>query len=1075
MPLLTDYAWQSKYDHDDGPLIDQFYVHALSCAQRYDRTTGYFTAAALSVAARGIEGLVLNNGRMRLIVGCTLDEPEVHAIEQGQSLRDTVEAKLLTMPLAGKSPREQEALELLAWMVARGYLEVKVAVSCDGNRCPVASQAIFHEKAGVIEDKTGARLAFAGSVNETAYGWLHNWESFHVFCDWEGDAKHVDAEERTFALLWADKAKRARVLDVPTAVREHILKFLPDNGDEPARVGRARADTGEPAPSPVNTAPQPKPCDAALSLEQRRKLVWSKVWSLPRLPGNERIAEATSAITPWPHQVRAFQRMLDNWPPRLLIADEVGLGKTIEAGLLLRYAWLSRRAKRILILAPKGVMTQWQAELREKFNLNWPIYDGKRLLWYPSPLMKGRHEREVSREEWHQQPFVIASSHLMRRRDRQRELLEEAQPWNLIVLDEAHHGRRKSPGAVKEGPPNLLLQLMQRLNERTEGLLLLTATPMQVHPVEVWDLLSLLAMPKPWSRQAFLEFFRKSGSENPSHEDFEFLAALFRSAEQAFGEVSVESAMRRVAGNSRLKAKRVLLALRDVASTPRKQLSADERKSAVSIMRAHTPVAGLVSRHTRDLLREYHRRGLLGTPIATREVVDEFLDMTDAEAEVYSALETYISSTYNNADAERRTAVGFVMTTYRKRLASSFQALRMTLEERLAVVSEQASLPFDVQRSQEDADDDIDETGDIADEDIVEQQKRSALQLEEKDDIEALLRRVMRLPVDTKALRLAEVLRALQKGSYHAMDDSLLPAFPQAIVFTQYTDTLDYLRDFLKTEGFSVLCYSGRGGEWLQPDGVWKSLSREETKRRFKRQDAQVLVCTDAAAEGLNFQFCGALINFDCPWNPMRVEQRIGRVDRLGQEFPRIAVVNLMYEDTVETDVYRALRARINLFTSVVGPLQPILSSMPAMIAEVALARPEDQDQARANLVNHLARAAEEPPADSFSIDEAIEEAIDLPEQALPAYGLDELSLLLSRQELLPPGIEAKAAGSKETFWTEPGRATISVTTDPEFFEEHPESVEYWTPGSPCFPEPEGDLVSEDNRSPSLHELITRS
>ena len=76
--------------------------------------------------------------------------------------------------------------------------------------------------------------------------------------------------------------------------------------------------------------------------------------------------------------------MLDHWPPRLLIADEVGLGKTIEAGLVLRYAWLSGRAQRILIMAPKAVMTQWQAELREKFNLNWPIYDGKRLNWYPA-------------------------------------------------------------------------------------------------------------------------------------------------------------------------------------------------------------------------------------------------------------------------------------------------------------------------------------------------------------------------------------------------------------------------------------------------------------------------------------------------------------------------------------------------------------------------------------------------------------------------------------------------------------------------------------------------------------------
>lgn len=1054
MALLTDFDWQSKYDFDAGSLVNQFYVRALACAQRYDRTTGYFTATALAIAARGIEGLVLNGGRMRMVVGCTLAQDEVEAIERGQSLRDTVQAKLLAMPLQGNSVGELEALELLAWMVARGYLEIKAAVPCDENRNPVVTNAIFHEKAGVIEDKTGNRLAFAGSVNETAYGWQHNWESFHVFCDWDGGGKHVDAEEKSFAQLWADRAKRARVLDVPTAVREDVLRFLPKGEQEPERLKRARADEGRPdagAEKPRKPAVEPKP----QGVDELRKQVWNVIWNAPRLPGGEWIAEATSPVAPWPHQARAFQRMLDHWPPRLLIADEVGLGKTIEAGLLLRYAWLSGRAKRILVLAPKAVLTQWQIELREKFNLNWPIYDGKSLKWYPSPMMRGHAEREVSRDDWHQESYVIVSSHLMRRRDRQVELIEAAEPWDMVVLDEAHHARRKSPGATKEGPPNLLLQLMQKLKERTQSLLLLTATPMQVHPVEVWDLLSLLAMPPEWGRTAFLEFFRLSGNPNPSHEDFERLAYLFRSAEQAFGPTQLDAAIRRTVGNSRLKAQKVLRALRDLAATPRRQLSADERRSALAIMRAHTPVAGLVSRHTRDLLREYHRRGLLSTPIATREVVDEFLDMTSPEADAYQALEDYISSTYNNAAQDKRSAVGFVMTTYRKRLASSFYALRQTLEERLDFVSGQATLPFDELRTAEDAEDDEDESGDQADDEMVSAQKQAALQLEEQGDIEALLAQVRKLPVDTKARRLAEVLKALQQGSYHAMDNSLLPAYPQAIVFTQYTDTLDYLRDFLKSEGFTILCYSGRGGEWLQPDGSWKTLSREETKRRFRKQDAQILVCTDAAAEGLNFQFCGALVNFDTPWNPMRVEQRIGRVDRLGQQYPRIAIVNLMYEDTVETDVYRALRTRIQLFTSVVGRLQPILSALPAQIAQVALVRSADQQQARANLVAQLQQEASAPAVEAFDIDEAIEATLEMPQRPPAAYGLEELGLLLDRPMLLPPGVEARRVSSKDVFWSQPGAPQVSVTTNVDFYEEHPESVEFWTPGSPVFPHPD--------------------
>ena len=448
--------------------------------------------------------------------------------------------------------------------------------------------------------------------------------------------------------------------------------------------------------------------------------------------------------------------------------------------------------------------------------------------------------------------------------------------------------------------------------------------------------------------------------------------------------------------------------------------------------------------------------------------------MTAAETAAYKALEAYISTTYNNADPDNRSAVGFVMTTYRKRISSSFFALRRTLEERLSVVNGQTKLPFDETRTAEDNEDDEDDAGDQADDDAVNAQKVSALQLEEKVDIEELLVQVRKLPVDTKAIRLVDVLRALQSGSYHAMDNSLLPAYPQAIVFTQYTDTLDFLRDLLKSEGFQILCYSGRGGEWLQPDGTWKTLSREETKRRFRQGDAQVMVCTDAAAEGLNFQFCGALINFDTPWNPMRVEQRIGRVDRLGQRFDRIGIVNLMYEDTVETDVYRVLRSRISLFTAVVGKLQPILSTMPARIAEIALTAPDKQEQARANLVSNLQQAASAPSVDSFDIDDAIETALDMPERPEAPYGLSELGILLDRPKLLPAGVEARRVSSKDVFWTQPGSPQISITTDVEFYEDHPESVEFWSPGSPAFPHPNG--IGEPNPSPTnLGELLRAS
>jgi SNF2 family DNA or RNA helicase len=1031
MSLLPDHAWKTKYSPEDGDIVRLFYVPALEAAVRYFRTTGYFSASVLATAARGIEGLCRNQGHMKIIVGCTLNPPEVEAIEKGAGLLDTVEVAMLKVPFRNPDADNTSALELLAWMVAKGILTVKVAVPCDTNKQPVQGNAIFHEKSGVIEDKAGNRLAFSGGVNETAHGWQKNWDSFHVFTEWGGTAAHVDDEETSFKKLWDNDAKAALVVDVPTAVRDELLKFLPPDDELPAKLKDV-----EPPPEPEPALPpEPEPPVPEQLPGDPRALMWGFLHHAPALPnGGERIGEATAAVTPWPHQVRAFHRMYDAWPPKLLIADEVGLGKTIEAGLLLRQAWLAGRAKRILILAPKAVLRQWQIELREKFNLNWPIYDGQALNWYPCVGRQNPVAKKVSRQEWHQEPIVIASSHLMRRRDRMPEMLEDAEPWDIVVLDEAHHARREAAGTASEGGPNRLLRLMHGLKERTEGLVLLTATPMQVDPIEVWDLMNLLGLPPEWMPQDFRRFFETIGHPNPAHADFEHAAQLFQATEKFFGAADVDSMLRLVPGGSAFKANKLLKALRDPAAIPRKHLAVDERKAALRIMRANTPVSRLVSRHTRELLRRYFKAGMINTSVATRLVDDRFIEMTADERDLYDAVEDYISTTYNNAETNRRTAVGFVMTIYRRRLSSSFAALLHTLEDRLAKVT-----------TSDDEDALDDETLiDVMDEEQVTAAKESALVGEELNDIEGLLARIRRLPTDTKAGRLVDELRELRDAGYD-----------QVMVFTQYSDTMDFLRTILADEfGSKLMCFSGRGGEWMDAAGGWVVGKRDDVKQRFQAGKGEILLCTDAAAEGLNFQFCGALVNYDMPWNPMRVEQRIGRIDRLGQKYTDIRIVNLHYQDTVEADVYAALRERIDLFTTFVGRLQPILSKLPNQITQITLAK-GDRAQARDNVIADLHNQAAEAETAGFDLDEVAPTDLEQPERPAPLYDLATLNRVLKNTDLLPPGVAINPLYQSHEFaYSVPGMASaIRITTSAEFFDAHPESCELWSPGSPLFPQ----------------------
>lgn len=1057
MALLADHPWKRKYTPDDGDLSRLFYVPALEDAVRYDRLTGYFSASALALAARGIEGLVRHDGRMRLVVGCTLAPAEIDAIARGEKMRTLVERHLAAIPLAPPDDVSRDALELLAWMVARGTLDIKVAVPCDGQRQPIPADGIFHEKSGIIEDRVGDWLAWNGSLNETAAGWRHNWESIHVFTSWGPEPQRVRDEEENFARIWSDQARWIITLDVPAAIRRDLLRFLP-TGDRPARIEEKAV---QPQPTPKT---QTEELATHQDIPDLRRQVWGFIKAAPNLPdGGERVGEATAAVDPWPHQLRAFHRLYDQWPPRLLIADEVGLGKTIQAGLLLRQTWLAGKAKRILILAPKAVLRQWQIELREKFNLNWPIYDGHQLAWYPSPALRGQDIRLCGRDAWHREPVVIASSQLMRRRDRAIELLEQAEPWDLIVLDEAHHARRKAAGAATEGGPNALLRLMRGLKDKAGGLVMLTATPMQVHPVEVWDLLDLLGLPPEWTDRRFLDYFEALEHPSPAAEAFEALAASFRAVERFFEPLATGEA-ERITGLSRLKTAKILRALRDEASIPRRQLETRERQAALRLLRVYTPVRRLISRHTRELLRRYFKAGLLTTPIAERAVDDRFIDMSLQERALYEAVEDFIGTTYNQTSEKERGAVGFVMTIYRRRLASSFHALGCTLRKHLIGLEtasrNQTGLALD-----EDTPDD--ETADESmDEDEATRLERQALAMEEKGDIESLLRRIEQLPLDTKVQRLKEVLTELRADGYG-----------QVMVFTQFTDTMDFLRaEIVKLPELRPMCFSGRGGEVPNADGTWGKVTRDEAKRRFKEGLADVLLCTDAAAEGLNFQFCGAMVNYDMPWNPMRVEQRIGRIDRLGQQHPTIRIINLHYDGTVETDVYRALRNRIGLFQSVIGRLQPILAQLPSRIAASVLCDRAQVESEGYRIVGDIEAAVRTAGQSGFDIDVATDEELTPPVRSEPRLTLNDLEQVLRREDAMPPGIAVEPMPPREFRYLAPGMsAPLRVTTDREFYEEHAESVELWSPGSPLFPETEQVLCDYDFSDASLAKLFLSS
>ena len=205
----------------------------------------------------------------------------------------------------------------------------------------------------------------------------------------------------------------------------------------------------------------------------------------------------------------------------------------------------------------------------------------------------------------------------------------------------------------------------------------------------------------------------------------------------------------------------------------------------------------------------------------------------------------------------------------------------------------------------------------------------------------------------------------------------------------------------------------------------------------------------------------------------MRVEQRIGRIDRLGQAYSAIRIVNLHYEGTFETDVYRALRTRINLFEAVVGPLQPILARLPRTIAGAVLSGrgrrgesagrsvtervPESDADGRADVVEAIERQVREARASGFDIDATVDTDVTMPSRAPAPIAMQDLDRVIAAPDLMPPGTDIQPLGHREYGLLAPGMAErLRVTTNPTYYEEHSESVELWSPGNPLAARPGG-------------------
>ncbi|MBI1799722.1 MAG: hypothetical protein HYR73_08545 [Candidatus Eisenbacteria bacterium] len=877
---LRGRTWKRFLHGPDPALREELYVPALAEAVRYDRCCAYFSSSVLAAAARGFGALITRLHSMgeraarpavRLVVNEELSAEDVRALSETRDLTQ-LEAMLQKRFKNPQEALEKERLAMLGWLVKQGLLEVRVGVMRRG-------EGIVHAKFGVVTDESGDAVVFSGSGNETAQGLLGNYERLDVSTSWDDTERHQEYV-REFELLWSDGHPDVHTVSLPEALRLRLIRLAPK---------------------------EPPVVEPSSALErQRAAMAWRFVVEAPYLPNGAAACDATALVDVWPHQQRVIEETAEAWPEGRLLCDEVGMGKTIEAILVLRRLLAGRGVRRALILVPAGLLRQWQGELREKGGLLVPRFEGENRLVHPDD-----REQQIDGIEAALKCDLLLMSRETARTERNLSLMIAAQPWDLVILDEAHAARRRK---LEEGEFNsgtLLLDLLRglQLRGRARGFLLLSATPMQTHPVEPWDLLAVLGEGEAWL------------SEFATVRNYYGLISGART-----GKCDIENARRAAApaagdegfppppGESQR--------LRDADAIARKVVFAapSRREEIVSWLRSGSPLARRMHRNTRATLRRYHEMGLLPTPPPERIVEDERFDFREAaERRVYDAVGQYIERRFRELESEKA-GKGFVMTVYRRRASSSPAALEQSLERRRDGL---------MQIAQRRAFDDF-----LAPQDVPE-----GFSYEDLADDESSARVSAALPQDPQTARreLAEVenllveLRALRgvdskRDRFFDILRRVTDDGRAVLVFSGYVDTMHYLRDQLHGHyGDALGCYSGEGGE-ISDEGKWTSVTKDAITAALRAGRLRVLVCTDAASEGLNLQAAGAVINYDLPWNPSRVEQRIGRVDRIGQKLSDVRVVNLFLENSIDDQVYRALRARCGLFEHFVGAMQPVLA-----------------------------------------------------------------------------------------------------------------------------------------------------
>jgi superfamily II DNA or RNA helicase len=806
-----------------------FLAEKLRDAKSYKRIAGYFRSSIFELVGEEIAAIP----KVQIVCNSELDPADVAV---SKHVRETaLKERWNNVSSEVEALLHRDRYRHLHELLTSGKVEIRV----------VPKDRVFvHGKAGVIELSSGNKTCFLGSINETKSAFTQNYEIL-----WEDQSPEgVAWVEEEFDALWQD------AYPLPDAIVEEIKRVA-----DRIEIRFEEIETGE--------------LPAAALAES------------PIYRGGEQ-------LQPWQRSfVTMFLQHREMYgKSRLLLADEVGVGKTLSLAASAMISVLLEDGP-VLILCPSTLTMQWQVELSDKLGIPSAVWSSNKKLWIDQ---KGHIIRTRGAEDIIRCPFRIAvvSTGLIFHETRERQFLLERK-YGTVVLDEAHKARRRGGLGQRKEEPNNLLDFMLKIGAFTRNLLLGTATPIQTEVHELWDLLSIL--------NAGADFVL--GREHYScWADYKKALPVVKGEDIPLEEKDVWEWIRNPLPPASDNA--LFASLRLQLGIPEQVFYSGQGFGSLGFLEQQTIGQSLepgflrdnnpIVRHTvlrrRQTLEEAGLLEKIGVNIHPNPVMPASVYAGVGFSGLGLLTNLPFDLAYKAADSftialqKRTKAAGFMKTMLLQRICSSFASGRSTAEHMLRrEILEEEDQP------------------------LVILEATNSLTLEEAAHLRTIVEELTR--PEARDPKISAVKHFLN----HHRSEGKTWLEHGCIIFSQYYDTAFAVAEELaKSTGSEPIgVYAGAGKSGLFRGEDFVSVEREEIKDSVKKREIRLVVATDAACEGLNLQTLGTLINVDLPWNPSRLEQRLGRIKRFGQARRNVDMLNLVYHDTQDEKVYQVISRRM--------------------------------------------------------------------------------------------------------------------------------------------------------------------